>query len=156
MNPKSKVKVFISKSAIVMNKTFVKMAENPMSDEYAMLQTIRQDYPLFQVRVREIRKNPKKETYAGLTYQYMRDYIIRHSDLEDEAEATKEFDELRYVSKCHSKSQRYPIIKKWFLAKYPEIAEFGMPATEMDTSAAEDDKVVNIPQNMEPPSEPAA
>lgn len=156
MNHKSKVKVFIAENAIVMNKTFVKMAENPLSDEYAMLQTIRQDYPLFQVRVREIRKNPKKETYAGLTYQYMRDYIIRHSDLEDEAEATKEFDELRYVSKCHSKSQRYPIIKKWFLAKYPEIAEFGMPAAEAETSAAENDKVVNIPQNMESPSELAS
>ena len=125
MNAKSKMKVLHNESAIEMNKTFAKMVENPFSEEYAFLQKIRQDYPQYKVRVREIKKNPMKETYAGLTYQYMEDYIILHTAPEDEAEALAEFNELRLISKCHSKAHRYPTIKKWFLAKYPEVAEFG-------------------------------
>ena len=37
-----------------------------------------------------------------------------------------EFDELLMISRCHAQSLRYPTIKKWFLAKYPEVAEFGI------------------------------
>ena len=125
MNAKSKMKVLHEDSVIEMNKTFAKMVENPFSEEYAFLQKIRRDYPEYKVTIREIKKNPNKETYAGLTYQYMKDYIILHTAPEDEAEAMAEFNELVLISKCHSKALRYPAIKKWFLAKYPEVAEFG-------------------------------
>lgn len=125
MNAKSKMKVLHEDSVIEMNKTFAKMVENPFSEEYAFLQKIRRDYPEYKVTIREIKKNPNKETYAGLTYDYMRDYIILHTSPEEEAEAMAEFNELVLISKCHSKALRYPAIKKWFLAKYPEVAEFG-------------------------------
>ena len=125
MNAKSKMKVLHEDSVIEMNKTFAKMVENPFSEEYAFLQKIRRDYPEYKVTIREIKKTPNKETYAGLTYQYMKDYIILHTAPEDEAEAMAEFNELVLISKCHSKALRYPAIKKWFLAKYPEVAEFG-------------------------------
>ena len=125
MNAKSKMKVLHEDGVIEMNKTFAKMVENPFSEEYAFLQKIRRDYPEYKVTIREIKKNPNKETYAGLTYQYMKDYIILHTAPEDEAEAMAEFNELVLISKCHSKALRYPAIKKWFLAKYPEVAEFG-------------------------------
>ena len=125
MNAKSKMKVLHEDSVIEMNKTFAKMVENPFSEEYAFLQKIRRDYPEYKVTIREIKKNPNKETYAGLTYQYMKDYIILHTAPEDEAEAMAEFNELVLISKCHSKALRYPAIKKWFLPKYPQVAEFG-------------------------------
>ena len=64
MNAKSKMKVLHNESAIEMNKIFAKMVENPFSEEYAFLQKIRQDYPQYKVRIREIKKNPNKETYA--------------------------------------------------------------------------------------------
>ena len=48
---------------------------------------------------------------------------------------------MRLISECHSKCHRYPVIKKWFLGKYPEIAAFGMSAP-----AAENNKVVDLPQ----------
>ena len=60
MNAKSKVKVLHNESAIEMNKIFAKMIENPQSDEYALLQKIRQDYPVYKVRVRQIKKNSTK------------------------------------------------------------------------------------------------
>lgn len=55
----------------------------------------------------------------------MRDYVILHTAPENEAEAVAEFDEMVLISKCHGKTLRYPTIKKWFLAKYPEVAKFG-------------------------------
>ena len=56
---------------IVMDKTFAKFAANTMSPEYAHLQQVRQDYPLYTVVQRHIRKNTKQEHYHGLTYRYM-------------------------------------------------------------------------------------
>lgn len=141
MNAKSKMKVLHEDSVIEMNKTFAKMVENPFSEEYAFLQKIRRDYPDYKVTIREIKKNPNKETYAGLTYDYMRDYIILHTSEEEETEAMAEFNEMLLISRCHSKALRYPTIKKWFLAKYPEVAEFGCT-----TLAAENNKVVDLPQ----------
>ena len=128
MNAKSNVKVLFAENVIEINKIFDKARSNPLSDEYALLQKIRADYPNFTVRVRQIKKNAAKESYPGLTYEYMRDYIILHTAPEDELEAVAEFDELILISKCQAKGKRYPTIKKWFLAKYPEIVKFGMPA----------------------------
>ena len=146
MNAKSNVKVLFAKNVIEINKIFDKERTNPLSDEYALLQKIRADYPNFTVRVRQIKKNAAKETYPGLTYEYMRDYIILHTAPEDELEAVAEFDELILISKCQAKGKRYPTIKKWFLAKYPAIAKFGMAADAEEKSAETNAQNV-IPMN---------
>ena len=125
MNAKSKLKVIYADGVIEMNTTFAKMMQNPLSDEYALLQKVKAENEGFAVRTRQIKSNPKKDTYKGLTYEYMRDYIITHTSPEEELAAVAEFDEMILVSKCHGKSLRYPTIKKWFLAKYPEVAKFG-------------------------------
>ena len=117
MNAKSKLTVKYTESVIEMNTTFAKMMENPLSEEYALLQRTRQDFPTFAIRRRQIKSNPHKDTYKGLTYEYMRDYIILHTAPENKAEAVAEFDEMVLISKCHGKALRYPTIKKWFLAK---------------------------------------
>ena len=44
------------------------------------------------------------------------------------ARIMEEYKELRLQAECHS--IRYPNIKKWFLAKYPEIAQFGVVETQ--------------------------
>ncbi|MBQ9852046.1 MAG: hypothetical protein IJO69_05185 [Ruminiclostridium sp.] len=162
MNAKSKVKVLHNESAIEMNKIFAKMIENPQSDEYALLQKIRQDYPVYKVRVRQIKKNPNQEFFKGLTYEYMRNYIITHpKEIKIVEENGKEkeinvllekFDELILISQCQAKSRRYPVIKKWFLAQHPEIAQFGMEANAVAEEEKQDknDKVVSFPQNNEP------
>ena len=123
---------------IVMTTTFAKKCQNTASAEYAQLQSVRRDYPTYAVTTRQIKKNPKKETYAGLTYEYMRNYIITHAYDETREKEVAEFDELVLISKCQTKAKRYPTIKKWFLAKYPAIAKFGMDAeVEADNEAAE-------------------
>lgn len=108
----------------------------PSCNSYAQLQSVRRDYPTYSVTTRQIKKNPKKETYAGLTYEYMRNYIITHASEETREKEVSEFDELVLISKCQTKAKRYPTIKKWFLAKYPAIAKFGMDAeVEADNEA---------------------
>ncbi len=111
---------------IVMDKTFAKFAVNTTSPEYAHLQQVRQDYPLYTVVQRHIRKNTKQEHYHGLTYRYMEDYITTHGSAEDR----RIYDELKLISECHSKGFRYPVIKSWFLERFPEIKAFGVPVEE--------------------------
>ena len=159
MNAKSKVKVLHDKSAIEMNKIFAKMIENPQSDEYALLQKIRQDYPVYKVRVRQIKKNSTKETYKGLTYEYMRNYIITHpkgikknDEGKDVNVLLEKFEELKLISQCQAKSRRYPVIKNWFLAQYPEIAKFGMDADAAEEEEKQDKKD-NVIQGKFPQSE---
>ena len=65
----------------------------------------------------------------------MEDYIKTHGSEEECEKNLAEFKEQKLISLCHSTSRRYPTIKKWFLAKYPEVMEFGI------TDAAEDNEV---------------
>ena len=123
---KNSLKINHEDNIIVMDRTFAKNAENTRSDEYAHLQAVRRDYPDYTVRRRTIDSNPHKETYKGLTYEYMEDYILRHESEDNALKIIKEFNELRTISRCHRQGLRYPTIKKWFLHRYPEIAEFGV------------------------------
>lgn len=139
MNAKSKVKVMSAEREIVMNTIFEKMMQNPLSDEYALLQRIRQDYPTFTVRRRQIKPAANKESYKGLTYEYMRTYIGNHEPEETREAVMSELEHKIEISKCHS--TRYPTIKKWFLEQYPEVAKFGMPETE-NAPEGNDQKVI--------------
>ena len=64
-----------------MTTTFAKKCYNTASAEYAQLQSVRRDYPTFNVTTRKIKSNPNKETYAGLTYEYMREYTPQQLQL---------------------------------------------------------------------------
>ena len=126
MNAKSKMKVFYAEGIIEMNTTFAKMMQNPLSDEYALLQKTRMENPTFVVRRRQIKTNPKKDTYKGLTYEYMEHYISTHEPEDKVDEVLAHFEELKLISQCHGQRLRYPTIKKWFLNQYPDVAQFGM------------------------------
>ena len=115
---------------ILISKTFQKATMNPNSAEAKDLEEIMNKYPTYKIAQRAIKKSSKKQTYPNLTYEYMRDYIILTSPPEDELAAVAEFDDLILRSRCQSQSNRYPVIKRWFLNKYPEIKEFGMIALE--------------------------
>ena len=132
MNTKSRVFVKYAEGVIEMNTTFAKMMQNPLSDEYALLQKTRQDFPTFVVRTRKIKSNPKKDTYKGLTYKRMEDYITNYSKGEEQKNNLAELEKMIAISKCHGQSFRYPTIKKWFLSKYPEVAKFGLVDNDDD------------------------
>ena len=118
---KNDLRIDFTKNEIIMGRQFEKCASIAGSEEYRRLQAVRLDYPTFAVVRRSIKKAPTKETYAGLTFAYMENYIASHANAE---QIRKVYDELRLIGACHKSS--YPTIKKWFLETYPEIVEFGI------------------------------
>ena len=115
---------------IELNKEYFRRIQNPRSEEYETLQMVRKDYPRYEVCLYTIKKNANKKTYKGLNYEYMETYILTHEPKETKAVVLDEFYDMRHIAECHKASYGYAVIKKWFLAKYPEIAEFGMEKKE--------------------------
>lgn len=120
------------KCQLIMDRTFAMQAMIVGTTEYAQLQEARRDFPTYTVAQRQIKKKPDQEHYKGLTYDYMRAYIAENvgkdkaTDEEREAAVNEALDVLKdkiLISKCHSNTQRYPAIKNWFLATYPEVKE---------------------------------
>ena len=50
---------------------------------------------------------------------------IGYNLLEDIRKNLAEYEELLLLSECHSRSRRYPAIKRWFLEMYPEVVTYG-------------------------------
>ena len=141
---KNTLKIDHSKRRIIMDRTFAKLSENTMSSEYAHLQRVRNDYPNYTVIRREIKKNPNKECWKGLTYDYMRSHI-RRVEGENSKAVLDELEEKILISECHSNCHRYPVIKQWFLEKYPDIATFGLPKNDEEPVISDkNDNVHNI------------
>ena len=135
---KNTLKINHENKTIIMDRTFAKFAENTRSEEYAHLQQVRRDYPNYSVGMRKIKRNPNKERYEGLTYDYMKRYIIRNVDeMTKRVEILHELDEMIFISECHSRGKRYPTIKKWFLDMFPKIKEFGLPKEDIKKDAEE-------------------
>ena len=125
---KNTLKIDFNNKTIVMDRTFAAKVKDTRSEEYLHLQTVRKDYPNYAVITHTIKRNPDKETYKGLTYEYMENYILSHGNDAEVQEALSEYRELRLIAKCHGKGKGYPVIKQWFLEKYKEIEDFGIAA----------------------------
>ena len=142
---KNKLTINHTTKSIIMDRTFAKNASDTRSDEYAHLQQVRRDYPNYQVVQRHIRTNKSKNTYRGLTYEYMESYIMTHGTEETRLANFKTYQEKRIIAECQGKAFRYPVIKSWFLEMYPEIARFGMSDTQIAIEEAKAATVNTIP-----------
>ena len=140
----NKLTVNHANRTIVMDRTFAKFAADTSSVEYARLQQVRRDYPNYQVVQRHIRQNAAKKTYKGLTYDFMEDYILSHGPQETRMANLKELNEMRLIAECHGRAFRYPVIKSWFLEKFPEIVNFGNTITEIAEEASTDETSTNL------------
>ena len=101
---------------IYLSNAFANAAKKVTSEEYKLLREVMENHPDYTLVKYEIKKNPNKESYCGLTYFYMENYIASH---DESGEIKKTYDELRLRAQCHS--IRYAHIKRWFLGVYPEI-----------------------------------
>lgn len=115
---------------ISLSSSFEKKAFIPGTTEYEQLMSVRKDFPDFELVTRKFKTNTKQDRYKGLTYDYMRQYIMKT----EKENAPAVIDGLEYlinISKCHSTSKRYPTVKKWFLERYPDVKKFGMTEEEL-------------------------
>ncbi len=122
---KNYMKIDATNRKIIMDKTFAKNAAIYGSEEYGKLQNCRRDYPEYSVVTRSIKKNPGKESYRGLNYGYIEEYIMNHDNAEKNMAIYKQ---KREIANC--RSVRFPVIKKWFLETYPEVATYGVIPAE--------------------------
>jgi len=141
---KNTLKVNHKDRTIVMDRTFAKFALDTRTSEYKHLQRVRKDYPEYVVTQKQINRNNDKKTYDGLTYKYMEDYIKTHGTKEERKTNLDEFNEKVLISKCHGKAYRYPVIKKWFLDKYPDIRDFGLPKEEASEEKEASSNIVEL------------
>mgnify|MGYP003318180791 CR=1 FL=1 len=125
---------------IEMNKTFADKASRFGSDEYDALMLAREQNPGYTMKV-ITRKTTKsdKPSYKGLTYEYMENYITTHEEGENRVLVLKEFAEKRLISECHSKAHRYPVIKNWFLNKYPNYQDVDFADIATSTKSENND-----------------
>jgi hypothetical protein len=119
---KGTIRVDVVTKKIYVSAAFRKACSNIASDEYELLQRVREGNPNFTVEERKIKTNPNKESYRGLTYGYMERYIALHDG--EESKTMKEYKELRLIAECHSIS--FPKIRDWFLEKYPDVKNFSV------------------------------
>lgn len=116
-----------AKSSIVASATTLKKARNPESAECKALLRMMAEYPGFHVAEKEINKKDGKQTYKGLTFQAMTDYIKTQANSEAEI---RKYEVVRHIAKI--KGSEYALTKKWFLNAYPAYKEKAIMEQEMD------------------------
>ncbi len=108
------IKIDPSKKTIILTNKFSQKAYNVGTKEFEELQEVHLAYPNYKIVTRTIKKKQGKESYKGLTYEYMTKYIKTHDDTGIMELA---FNELLSRIECHS--VKYAHIKKWFLENFP-------------------------------------
>jgi hypothetical protein len=92
-----------------------------------MLQEARRDYPTYRVvTVAKKSGKGKKDSFKGLTYDYMELYIEKHDNTDKSVMA--DFNVLRGkrgdMKALDMEPASYATIKAWFLGQFPEIKGF--------------------------------
>ena len=113
----------MKKNAIELTKKEAKAAAKFGTPEYKALQEARKDYPGFKTVTVTTKAPAKKDTFKGLTYEFMESYIKAHDE-----KVMAEYMTLRGLSdeakenllEAHS----YGEMKKWFLKKFSAIRDF--------------------------------
>ena len=130
------ITVCFPEKKLILKSEFAKKAARCGSAESATLQRYVMLYPNFDITIHSIRKNASQEHFKGLTYDYMRSYICSHESKENASAVLEALEEMINISHCHSQCKRYPVIKKWFLDRYPEVREFGVADEETEDTEA--------------------
>lgn len=117
----------IAMKKIEMTKAEAKAAGKIDTPEFDLLQRYQAVYPGFDIYIKPASK--RKVEYRGLDYKYMVAYIKNHDD--ENHTIMQEFNILTASDKKnkvegseHLEAASYLEVKKWFLAKYPEIEKY--------------------------------
>lgn len=135
---RGKLRVDDKNRKLIMERKFDVARRIVGSPEYYLLQMAKKDNPDYEVVLKHIKKNPEKQVYSKLTYEYMREYISKHPNAQERSE---EFEEMILRAKCHL--AKYSNVKSWFLDAYPDISDF-TPAQFEEERTKENDDVNNF------------
>ena len=87
------------------------------SAEYEFVEELKAKHSGCKITASESKRTSKKDSYKGLTYDYMREYIGKYDAKNKEA--------LSELETLIAEKANYLDIKNWFLNKYPRVKEFG-------------------------------
>lgn len=117
----------LMKKTIEMTKAEAKAAGKIGSEKFNELREYMNIYPTFTIDIKAPAK--RKVEFRGLDYNYMRGYILKHDD--EDGKIMAEFNALIALDKKnkvegaeHLEAAGYLDVKKWFLAKFPEIRQY--------------------------------
>ena len=127
MNTHSLFSYDFPKRSIIASATTLKKARNPQSTECKMLLRMMSEHPDFEVAEKTIQKKPGKQTYKGLTFGTMEDYIQTQDNSKKQLAV---YQAVRRMAKI--KGKEYALTKKWFLNAYPAYKEKAIVEQEMD------------------------
>ena len=109
---------------IEMTKNEAKAAGKIGCEKFEELRQYMTMYPGYEIQIKAAVK--RKSEFSKLDYKYMKNYIQKHDD--DNGTIMAEFNELIALDKKnkvagaeHLEAASYIEVKKWFLAKFPEI-----------------------------------
>ena len=112
---------------VELTKKEAKAAGKIGTAEFEELKNYLAMYPGFEVQIKAPAK--RKVEFRGLTYEYMKNYIKKHGD--EDGKIMAEFRDLIAQDKKdkvegaeHLEAAGYLDVKKWFLAKFPEIQKY--------------------------------
>ena len=85
--------------------------------EYKALMNLRKDFPNYQIAIKSPKR--KKDSFKGLTFEYMENYIEKHDN--EEKSIMREFRNMRGEGNdgVILEARTYGEIKMWFLDQYP-------------------------------------
>jgi len=112
------------RNTIEITKAFEKAASRFGTDEYNKLRQARNDNPNYKVVV--IKRKSNTESFKGLTYDYMENYIKSHDD--EKGTIMTQYKDLlgtseEAIAAC-AEPHSYGEMKSWFLKTYPDLKKF--------------------------------
>lgn len=113
-----KFTVDFADKAIKCSKAAYDRACKGMEPEYEALSTLVQNHPTFAVKIKTASETATKKMYGNLTFDKMREYIKTQPNSEENLAEMEMVIEI-----AAAKNAKYPLTKKWFLAKFPEYKE---------------------------------
>ena len=118
------------KKTITGTKASFNQANKGFGPVYEELTAKMAAHPDFELRGKEqkAKTTKSKRTYEGMDFKFMEDYIATFED----ASMVKAYEAVKQMAKdCGTKS--YPLVKKWFLAKFSDMeGGFDMEAAKKD------------------------
>lgn len=116
---------FITKE-ITITKKFAKAAGSLGTPEFKEMMELRNAYPDFNFKMKEISTNDNKKTYNGLT-------ILRMIAIIEVCDGTTKAEDFRNkISIFEGQRSKYPMIKKYFLSMYQDVLSELTPAEEIE------------------------
>lgn len=128
----TEIRINDKNKTIEVTKKFATAASRYGTREYEDLQNVRRDYPKYKVVTRSAGK--KKDSFKGLTYDYMEKYIREHDNADKTIMA--EFNALRGKNADGTNvefadSVSYGTVKEWFLSQYKELTAYRENVTKI-------------------------